>query len=156
MSGGMVLLVAGLVAVIVVTLTAVFLSIRLGRADQVELEIELDSSNHEHRRRNQTGLTASSGSASSRDGGQRIPDMPMGKRPRRAAPYARGFLAATTCLVPAGWRDRYLEEFHAELCDLADTGVGQWLQLHYVARQLIRAMSLNIALRAPKRRRVVP
>jgi hypothetical protein len=68
----------------------------------------------------------------------------------------QAFVTAAAWLLPPGSRDRYVEEFRAELYDLAPVGARWRVQFHYVDRQFIRAMPLTGAVRAPSRRRAVP
>ena len=68
------------------------------------------------------------------------------------APSPRAALAGTHCsarrltawsaqLVPAEWRDRYLEEFEAELCDLL--GTSRRRQLAHAVRVLAQSVMLR-------------
>ncbi len=77
-------------------------------------------------------------------------------RARPVAPAARGLLAAAARMLPHESRERYLEEFQAELFDLAAAGAGRWLQMRYAARLVIRVPSLARTVRASNRKRAAP
>jgi len=69
-------------------------------------------------------------------------------RPARAA----GWLADTVARgVPPPCRERYREEFHAELYELAAAGATRWRQLLYGLCVLWQLPSLRAELRAPNR-----
>lgn len=73
------------------------------------------------------------------------------RRPRLAG----RLVAAAAALLPPGDRARYREEFRAELADIAAAG-GQKAQMAYAARQVMSALRLRRALRAPQRGRAAP
>lgn len=59
-------------------------------------------------------------------------------------------------LLPAPDRARYLEEFGAELLDLAELGTGRWRQILYAVRLITQAGHLRIELMATIPRRASP
>jgi hypothetical protein len=67
-------------------------------------------------------------------------------------PSATGLMAAAVRLLPAADRGRYAAEYLSELWDLAQFGAGRLGQLRYAFRQLVRALPMRLALRAPRRR----
>lgn len=69
---------------------------------------------------------------------------------------AADLLAAASRLLPAAERERYFEEYLAELWELAQSGAGRSQQLQYVIRQLRNVFPMSFALRSPRRRSAVP
>lgn len=68
---------------------------------------------------------------------------PARARPVRLAEWLTGL---TVRVLPAGHRDRYGEEFAAELDDLTGTGASWWRQLTYALRLVDRALVLRAEL----------
>jgi hypothetical protein len=66
---------------------------------------------------------------------------------------AARLVTAANRLLPAANRARYREEFHAEICDLAEAGAGRWRQIAYATRVLIRAWGLRRELKTPHPRK---
>lgn len=77
-------------------------------------------------------------------------------RRRGAGRSACGLLVAASRLLPASSRERYLEEFRAELHDVAACGAGRWQQVRYAARQFVRAVPVAVAVRVSGRRKAAP
>jgi hypothetical protein len=71
---------------------------------------------------------------------------------RYSALMARRLVAAAVGLLPASDRNRYLEEFRAEVNDLARARHGRRAQAMYGARLLASALQLRAELRTPGRR----
>lgn len=73
----------------------------------------------------------------------------------RRAPtaFAGGLASAAARLLPVEDRQRYLEEFQAELVDITQAGHGSWSQVTYAAWLLASAPKLRNELRTPHRRR---
>jgi hypothetical protein len=72
---------------------------------------------------------------------------------RRDAGGARRLVAVAGRLLPPADRPRYVEEFRAELWDLAEVGTGRWGQIAHAARLLTRAWGLRRELTAPHPRK---
>ncbi|GLY80514.1 hypothetical protein Airi01_087810 [Actinoallomurus iriomotensis] len=70
-------------------------------------------------------------------------------------PSAGRLMAAVGTMVPIAHRLRYLEEWNAELWDLAEAGAGRWHQLGYATRLLTRAWTLRRELNAPHARKTM-
>ena len=68
------------------------------------------------------------------------------------ARIARHLVAAATRLLPSADRPRYLEEFRAELADLAQARCGRMAQAMYGVRLLTSVLRLRAELQAPRRR----
>jgi len=75
---------------------------------------------------------------------------------RQVVPLAAGLLAVASCLLPAGDRARYAEEYRSEQWDLAQSGAGRLRQLRYALHQLLGALPLRFVLRSPRRRGAAP
>jgi hypothetical protein len=73
-------------------------------------------------------------------------------RPARRSRPAVSLTRAAVRVLPAAERDRYAEEFRAELYDLALSGAGPLRQVLYGVRQVRGTFLLSFALRAPRRR----
>jgi hypothetical protein len=69
---------------------------------------------------------------------------------------ARGLAKMAACLPPASERDRYAEEFSAELYYLAQSGAGRLRQLLYSLRQIRKVLQVRSALRSPRRESATP
>jgi diguanylate cyclase (GGDEF)-like protein len=74
----------------------------------------------------------------------------------KVTPGAVRLLAIAAQVLPAADRDRFAEEYRAELREIANVGLGRGRQLLYAARQLKAARQLRRELRAPHRRRAEP
>jgi hypothetical protein len=80
-------------------------------------------------------------------------DIYLGSVPRPASRSrsASGLTRIAASVLPASERDRYAEEFTAELHDLAQAGRGRLRQMMYGLRVIIRTIPLRFALQAPCR-----
>lgn len=67
---------------------------------------------------------------------------------RRRAPAAGQVLALAAKLIPSVYRDRYSQEFRAELWEIADAGAPHRQQIKYAIRQLIRVSYIRRELLA--------
>jgi hypothetical protein len=76
-------------------------------------------------------------------------------RPARSR-SAIGLTKFAASVLPASDRDRYAEEFRAELQDLAQSGAGHLRQLLYGLRQIRGILQMRYALRSPRRKSATP
>jgi len=76
-------------------------------------------------------------------------------RPARSR-SAIGLAEFAASVLPASDRDRYAEEFRAELQDLAQSGAGHPRQLLYGLRQIRGILQMRYALRSPRRKSATP
>jgi hypothetical protein len=76
-------------------------------------------------------------------------------RPARSR-SAIGLTKLAASVLPASDRDRYAEEFRAELQDLAQSGAGHLRQLLYGLRQIRGILQMRYALRSPRRKSATP
>ena len=76
-------------------------------------------------------------------------------RPARSR-SAIGLTEFAASVLPACDRDRYAEEFRAELQDLAQSGAGRLRQLLYGLRQIRGILQVRYALRSPRRKSATP
>jgi len=78
------------------------------------------------------------------------------RRPASRSRSASGLTRIAARVLPASERDRYVQEYSAELHELAQTGVGRPRQVMYGIRVITRTVPLRFALRAPRRERAAP
>jgi hypothetical protein len=76
-------------------------------------------------------------------------------RPARSR-SAIGLTEFAASVLPASDRERYAEEFRAELQDLAQSGAGHLRQLLYGLRQIRGIVHTRYALRSPRHKSATP